>query len=285
MKDAPGSDGTPEGTTPKLAADAFAQRRLFFAERCENLIQALQNTVAVLRNTSTGGNEVRDRTARHLAEGLPREGMEAVFAKIDALWAEWLRPGTAPRNREAVEYGARMALLAAVEQATQFIRMSKIARAVARQRIGRPLDAEDEALLASGAEATVAAGLLDGEIHPILPAYGVVHFERDEAVTAETAADDELPQPLELVQWLVRENGYPEVAVKVTDEQATGLVEAWPKQPGRPRHGNLASWDSIAQILVDLQLGGSANIRKDWEKFRRENAMVQQPQSPKPDPG
>jgi hypothetical protein len=285
MKDAPGSDGTPEGTTPKLAADAFAQRRLFFAERCENLIQALQFTAAVLRETSAGGNDVRDETARNLAEGLPREELEAAFEKIDAMWAEWLRPGTAPRNREAVEQRARMALLAAVEQATRFIHVSKIARALARQRTGITLDAEDEALVARSSEAKVAAELLDGGVYPILTSYGVVQHEGDEAVTAKTAADADPPQPGALVRWLIRENGYPDLAVKLSDAQAERLAEMWPERAGRPRRGHLASWDVISQILVDLQLGGSANVRKDWEKFRRENRMQPLPKSPKPDRG
>jgi hypothetical protein len=283
MKNSPGSDGTAEGTTLKVAADALAQRRLFCAERCKNLIQALEFMAAVLHKTSAGGNDVRDAMARNLAESLPLEELEAAFEKIDALWAEWNRPGTAPRNREAVEHRARMALLAAVEQAKRFIHRSKAVRAVARQRIGSPLDAEDEVLIARSSEAKVAAGLLDGGVQPSQPSYGVIQYEREEAVTNQTAADAELPPPGEIVRWLIRENGYPDLAVKLTDAQAERLVEMWPERTGRPRRGHLASWDVISQILVDLRLGGSANVRKDWEKFRRENRMVPLPKSPRSD--
>jgi hypothetical protein len=45
---------------------ALARQRLFYAERCENLIKALQFTVAVLRGTPAGENATREAVADHL---------------------------------------------------------------------------------------------------------------------------------------------------------------------------------------------------------------------------
>lgn len=269
-------------TTTEAEADGLAQRRLYYAERCENLIQALQFASAVLRKTPAGGNDARSATARDLAERLPPEELEAAFQRIDATWAAWNRPDASPRNRDSVQRHARMALLAAVDQAAQFIHVSMVARALARQRAGRTLDPEDEALIASRSEATAAAGLLDGKPHLVKTLCGDLQYERDEAVAAGTAADAELPQTPELVRWLTRHNGHPDLASKLTDEQADLLVRAWPKRAGRPRGGEVANWNVILHTLRDLDLGTSANVRKDWEAFRRENGMARPPQSPKP---
>jgi hypothetical protein len=283
MKHAAGSDGPVSATTPPdVESDGLAQRRLFYAERCENLIQALQFVSAVLRKTPAGGNDIRDARARCLSDRLPPEMLEAEFGRIDATWAAWNRPDTSPRNRESVGRHARMALLAAVDQAAQFIDLSKVTRALARSRAGYALSAEEEALVQNRTEATVAAGLLDGKPHLLKTLCGDVQYVRDEAFTAETAVDAELPQPPELIRWLTEQNGYSDLASKLTDEQADRLVRAWPKHAGRPRGGELANWNVILHILGDLDLGKSANVRKDWEAFRRENGMARPSQSPKP---
>jgi hypothetical protein len=189
-----------------------------------------------------------------------------------------------PRNRDSVQRHARMALLAAVDQAARIIHLSRVARALARQRAGYALSPEEKALIQSGAEATVAAGLLDGTPHLVTTLYGDLQYERDEAATAETAAEAEPPQPPELVRWLTRENGYPDLASKLTDDQADRLVRAWRKRAGRPRGGELANWNVVQDILGDLGLGTSANVRKDWESFRRENGMARLPESSEPRP-
>jgi hypothetical protein len=83
------------------------------------------------------------------------------------------------------------------------------------------------------------------------------------------AADAEPLQPAGLVQWLVQQNGYPDLASKLTDEQAVRLVQAWPRHAGRPRRGQVASWDTISGILVDLELGGCVFLHKEWKAFQR----------------
>jgi len=66
------------------------------------------------------------------------------------------------------------------------------------------------------------------------------------------------------------------------DIPADRLVRAWPKRAGRPRGGELANWNVVQGTLGDLDLGNAANVRKDWEAFRRENGMAQPAQSPNP---
>ena len=223
MDHAAGSDGITEPvkapTTPDAESDNLEQQRLLYAERCENLIAALQFVSAVLRKAPAGGNDTRDARARCLSECLPPEEIQAAFERIDATWAAWNRPDTSPRNRESVQRHARMVLLAAVDQAMKFIQLSQIARALARRRVGYVLSAEEEALT-QGLEAATAAGLLDGKPHPIRTLCGDLQYERGEAVTAEAAADTELPQAAELIRRLIRENGYPDLASKLTDEHA-----------------------------------------------------------------
>ncbi len=268
---------------PDADSNALAQRRLLYAERCENLIQALQLLSAVLRKTLAGGNDTRDATARDLAERLPPEQLEAAFQRIDAMWAAWTRPDTGgARNRESVQRHARMALLAAVDQAAQFIHLTKVTRALARSRAGHALSAEEETLIQNSGDVTIAAGLLDGKPHTISTLSGALEYQPDDAVTAGTAADAELPSAPELVHWLINHNGHPDLASKLTDEQADRLVRAWWKRAGRPPSGEVANWKVILDILGELDLGRSANVRKDWERFRRENGMAPPPQPPKP---
>jgi hypothetical protein len=136
MRHAPASDDPIEPangkTTPDPESVGLAQRRLFYAERCENLIEALQFLSAVLRKIPAAGNDTRDATARVLAERLPPEQLEVAFQRIDAMWAAWTRPDTgSDRNRKSVQRHARMALLATVDHAAQFIHLSKTTRALA----------------------------------------------------------------------------------------------------------------------------------------------------------
>jgi hypothetical protein len=167
-----------------------------------------------------------------------------------------------------------MALLAAADQAVQFACLSKVAGALTRSRAGYALSAEEEALIQNRTEATVAAGLLDGKPHLVRTLSGDLEYERDEGVTAETVARSELPA---LVRVLTRHNGHPDLASKLTDEQADRLIRAWSKRAGRPRGGEVASWKVITDILGELGLGRSANVRKDWEAFRRENGIAPSP--------
>lgn len=268
-------------TAPDSGSDGLTQRRLLYAEKCENLIQALQFVSAVLRKAPAGRNDTRNATARVLAERLPPDALEDAFQRIDAVWAAWTRPETGiDRNREAVQRHARMALLAAVDQTVQLLRLLKVTRALARSRVGYALDAEEESLTQS-ADAAVTAKLLDGKTYPLKTLYGDLEYRLDEALTAQTAADAELPKAPELVRWLTRHNGCPELASKLTDEQADRLVRVWPKRAGRPQRGEIASWKVISNILGDIGLGGPADMRKDWEAFCRENGMIRPPRSPK----
>jgi hypothetical protein len=131
-------------------------------------------------------------------------------------------------------------------------------------------------------DVTIAAGLLEGNPHTIRTLSGDLEYAGDEAVATETAADAELPRTPELVRWLINHNGHPDLALKLTDEQADRLVRAWWKRAGRPPGGEVANWKVILHILGELDLGRSANVRKDWERFRRENGMAPPPQPPKP---
>jgi hypothetical protein len=271
----------PDGATEAIAGsatleaepDGLAQRRLLYAERCENLIQALQFVAAVLRKTPVGGNEAREAIASWLSENLPAGELQAAFERIDATWAAWNRPDIGARNRESVERHARMALLAAVDQAAKVLRLLKVARAQAKRRAGQALDTEEKALLAKQPEATAAEGLLDGKPQLVWTLCGDLQYEFEDTVTVETAANAERQRAIKLVRWLTRANGYPDLAMKLTDEQIDRLVQAWPKRAGRPRGGQPASWDIITDVLTDLGLGGTANVRKAWEAFRRENGM------------
>jgi hypothetical protein len=286
MRYAAGSEGADKPVNASLALDinpdALTQRRLVYAERCENLIQALQFVSSVLRRAPAGGNAVRDETAHRLSERLPPELLEDAFDRIDAAWAAWNRPDTSPRNRESVQRHARMVLLAAVQQAANFVHLSKVTRASARSRAGYSLSAEEQDLVESHDEATVAGGLLDGEPYLAKTLYGDLQYERDDGVTLETIATAELPPVPELVRYLVSNNGYPDVASTLTDEQAERLVRAWPKSAGRPPDGERANWGVIVQILADLGLGRSANVRKDLEAFRRENGTAPPARWPTP---
>lgn len=284
MNHAAGAAGATEpvgATTPDSESDVLMQRRLLYAEKCENLMQALQFVSAVLRKVPAGGNDTRNTTARVLAERLPPDALEGAFQRIDSVWAAWTRPETGiDRNREAVQRHARMALLAAVDQTVQFLRLLKVTRALAQSRAGYAVDAEEESL-AQSADAEMAAELLDGKTYPLKTLYGDLEYQLDEGFTAQTAADAELPKAAEIVRWLIRHNGSPELASKLTDEEAERLVGVWPKRAGRPQDGETASWKVISKVLGDLGLGGPADMRKDWESFRRENGMTQSPRSPK----
>lgn len=250
--------------------DKFPLRRLFYAERCDNLIRSLQMVSSVLRREPAGGNDARDATALDLAERLPPEGLEAAFQRIDAMWATWTRPDIGiDRNQESIERHARLAVLAAVEEATRIIHLSKVVRALARSRASRTLDAEDEALVANGSDAAVAVQLLDGKPHLAWTMCGLVGYKLDEAASDGRAADAEPPQAAQLIPWLVGQNGYPDVVLKLTDEQAERLVGAWPKRAGRPRDGRLANWEVIRHVLIELGLGTIADLGKEWKAFRR----------------
>jgi hypothetical protein len=141
---------------------------------------------------------------------------------------------------------------------------------------------EEEALIQNRGDVTIAAGIIDGKPQTMSTLSGVLEYQPDDAVTAGTAADAELPSAPELVRWLINYNGHPDLALKVTDEQADRLVRAWSKRAGRPHGGELANWKVILDILGELDLGRSANVRKDWERFRRENGMAPAPKPPKP---
>jgi hypothetical protein len=240
-----------EGATKGGRLHSLTQRRLFYAERCENLIQALQFQLAVLRDTAAGGNETREAVARELAARVPEDKLEALFARIDALWAAWTRPETSTRNRETVERHARMALLAAVDQAVGILRVDRAQRALARRRLKRALGAEDEALV-SAPEAAAAAALLEGKRHLVWTVYGTLEYGPEEEASDATIADGEPPDAASLIRWLVTQNGCPDLAQKLGDEQAERLAHAWPKHAGRPRRGRVANWDVISRTLVDL---------------------------------
>jgi hypothetical protein len=257
-----------------MTPDDLAQRRLLSAERCENLIQALQLMSAVLRGTPAGGNEVREEVARCLSEGLSQDKLEAAFDRVDAVWAAWNRPDLSSRNRESIERHARVVVLAAAEQAANFIRLSRSARALARRRMGRVLGPDEDALLQERANETEAAELLDGTPHLQRTLCGDLEVGRDDGVTVDTAADAELPAVPELLRWLIAHNGYPDLASRLTDEHAERLVRAWPKSAGRPRGGEPSSWAVIRSVLAELDLGESENARKDWEAFRRESGFA-----------
>ncbi|MGO9834573.1 MAG: hypothetical protein ACLP1X_10180 [Polyangiaceae bacterium] len=262
-------------TADDTRTGGLARRRLFYAERCENLMQAMQLQAAVLRGIPAGGNEIRDVVARLLSERLPPDELERSFEKIDAVWAAWTRPTFSRRNRDSVELHARMALLASIEQASGFVQVARAVRALARWRLGRAIDEHDKALVA-GPEAAAAAELLEGKPYRVWTIYGVeeISWDSDSAGVpgSEAAAEADLPRPEGLVQWLVTQNGYPDVAQRLTDDQAARLVEVWPKQAGRPRGGGTANWDVIRHTLVDLGLD-SAHVQKEWEAFRRRNGL------------
>jgi hypothetical protein len=245
------------------------QLRLLYAARCENLMQAMQFQAAVLRGTPAGGNEIRDAAARELAQRLPVDELKRAFERIDAVWAAWTRPTVNKRNRDSVRLDARLALLASVEQASDFIQVSLAMRALARSRLGLVLDADENALVV-GPAAPAAAELLAGKPYRVWTVYGLVEIRLDAAGApgAEAAAEAEVPRPEGLVQSLVEQNGYPDVAERLTDEQAARLVESWPKQAGRPRGGQTPSWEVIRHVLVDLGLD-SAHVDTEWRAFRK----------------
>jgi hypothetical protein len=244
--------------------------RAFYAQKCRNLKAAL----TVLEATLGGGEvapPVRPRPmlqsfAASTAEAAEATHLEAMFNRIDAVWAAWVRGGpVTSRQRATVELHARMTLLAAVEQVTTAAKWTRVAGALARARLGRDQADGDRALLVDPI-AKDALALLEGRPVPFWTINGVIAI--GPWSVADLAAGTTIEAAGEL-RGLFAESGYPEFAARLTPEHARLLVGAWSRDPGRPSDGRMSDWNTIRFVVREIGLGSSKTLHKDWQAFRR----------------
>jgi hypothetical protein len=272
------------------AQEELQRTRLEYAERCDNLSEVMKMQANLLREAvPVDASPERRAIIGALPQSMTVEIAENLFARIDAAWAAWNRPGLASnRNAESVARHVRRVFLAALDAAARFLDLQRAARAGARQKLGGELNDEDRAVLA-GPDADLAREFIEGRPVLLETVYGIQMVAPDASI--EQMAKGRETDEAGLVRFLFAQNGYPRQAGRLTANAATAALDAWRNaKPGRPRNGESyePKWDLLVEIIEGLDAypnEGSDKpdkqrqkrkeaLRKDWEAFVRERGTA-----------
>jgi hypothetical protein len=259
-------------TSANNATTGITERRKLYAERCANLMQALEFQRSILLGGPPDGPVVTQAVAKVLSETLGPDSAEDLFARVDAMWAAWVRPGAiSSRYRETIEHNARMVILACVRDVLRVHELVAVIRAVARDTLGRLLGDDERRLLNDSDAPRIREAITAGAAQiPLFLAYGVPTMPLG---SAEEIADRRVGSPTELLGLLPvlveTHGGYRAYAERITPELSERLLSAWGLKGER-------KWNELRAALWEIApaLGETSTLRKDWEAFCRGRGLV-----------